>query len=68
MKDPTTGLSKGYAFFQYKDPSIVDAAVKGLNGMTMGDKTLTVRRASQVGPLSERIVCFDLVSGFKWKC
>jgi splicing factor U2AF subunit len=48
VKDPTTGLSKGYAFFQYKDPSIVDAAVKGLNGMTMGDKTLTVRRASQV--------------------
>ncbi|EME30564.1 U2 snRNP auxiliary factor large subunit, putative isoform 1 [Galdieria sulphuraria] len=48
VKDPNTGLSKGYAFFQYKDPSIVEAAIKGLNGMTMGDKTLTVRRASQV--------------------
>eukprot|EP00871_Galdieria_phlegrea_P000321 jgi/Galph1/128/GphlegSOOS_G4870.1 len=48
VKDPNTGLSKGYAFLQYKDPSIVDAAIKGLNGMTMGDKTLTVRRASQI--------------------
>lgn len=48
VKDPNTGLSKGYAFFQYKDPTVVEAAIKGLNGMTMGDKTLTIRRASQV--------------------
>lgn len=52
IKDPATGLSKGFAFFEYADPSIVDKACAGLNGTTIGDKMLTVRRATQHAPNS----------------
>lgn len=47
IKEPSTGMSKGFAFFEFVDPSVVDAACDGLHGMQVGDKTLTVRRASQ---------------------
>jgi splicing factor U2AF 65 kDa subunit len=52
IKDPTTGLSKGFAFFEYADPSVVDIACAGLSGTSIGDKVLTVRRATQHGPQS----------------
>ena len=47
MRDKETGNSKGYGFVVYEDVSVTDIACQGLNGMTMGDKTLTVRRAEQ---------------------
>lgn len=47
IKDPTSGMSKGFAFFEFADPSVVDSACEGLHGMQVADKTLTVRRASQ---------------------
>lgn len=46
VKDRETGNSKGYAFCAYQDPSVTDIACAALNGIIMGDKTLTVRRAS----------------------
>merc|ERR1719340_331060 len=46
VKDATTGLSKGYAFFEYLDASITDQAIAGLNGMQLADKKLLVQRAS----------------------
>ena len=46
VKDSTTGLSKGYAFFEYLDSSITDTAIAGLNGMQLADKKLLVQRAS----------------------
>lgn len=46
VKDSATGLSKGYAFSEYLDPSITDQACAGLNGMQLGDKKLIVQRAS----------------------
>jgi splicing factor U2AF 65 kDa subunit len=52
IKDPTTGLSKGFAFFEYADPSVVDVACASLSGTTISDKVLTVRRATQHGPQS----------------
>ena len=36
----------GYAFAEYVDPNITDQAIAGLNGMQLGDKKLTVQRAS----------------------
>jgi len=42
--DPATNLSKGYAFAYYEDESITDAAIEGLNGLQIGDRTLAVRR------------------------
>jgi len=54
IKDANTGLSKGYAFFEYQDPSIIDAACQGLNMMEIGDKTLTVRRANQQGGSAQK--------------
>lgn len=39
-------LSKGYAFCEYGSKDVSDAAIAGLNGMPLGDKTLTVRYAN----------------------
>mmetsp|Transcript_10228 Transcript_10228/g.25941 ORF Transcript_10228/g.25941 Transcript_10228/m.25941 type:complete len:889 (+) Transcript_10228:130-2796(+) len=47
VRDKETGNSKGYGFAVYEDPNVTDAACQGLNGLRMGDKTLTVRRAAQ---------------------
>ncbi|GBG62104.1 hypothetical protein CBR_g28575 [Chara braunii] len=49
VKDRDTGNSKGYGFCVYQDPSVVDVVCAALNGMKMGDKTLTVRRATASG-------------------
>ncbi|KAK7113597.1 splicing factor U2AF 50 kDa subunit-like isoform X2 [Littorina saxatilis] len=46
VKDNATGLSKGFAFCEYVDPNVTDAACAGLNGMQLGDKKLIVQRAS----------------------
>ncbi|PON96081.1 U2 snRNP auxilliary factor, large subunit, splicing factor [Trema orientale] len=46
VKDKDTGNSKGYGFCVYKDPAVTDLACASLNGIKMGDKTLTVRRAT----------------------
>ncbi|XVE75401.1 hypothetical protein DITRI_Ditri12bG0091300 [Diplodiscus trichospermus] len=47
VKDRETVNSKGYAFCVYQDLSVTDIACATLNGIKMGDKTLTVRRANQ---------------------
>ncbi|KAH0900639.1 hypothetical protein HID58_040142 [Brassica napus] len=47
VKDRETGNSKGYAFCVYQDVAVTDIACAALNGIKMGDKTLTVRRANQ---------------------
>jgi len=49
VRDRETGNSKGYGFVVYQDPAVTDPACAGLNGMKIGDKTLTVRRATQAG-------------------
>nr|GEW32031.1 splicing factor U2af large subunit B-like isoform X1 [Tanacetum cinerariifolium] len=46
VKDRDTGNSKGYGFCVYEDQGVTDVACAALNGLKMGDKTLTVRRAS----------------------
>lgn len=46
VKDRDTGNSKGYGFCVYQDPAATDIACAALNGLKMGDKTLTVRRAT----------------------
>lgn len=43
-KDQSTGLSKGYCFFQYEDQTVTDSAIAGLNGIKIGDRQLAVRR------------------------
>jgi len=37
-----------YGFVVYQDPNVTDIACAGLNGMRMGERTLTVRRATEV--------------------
>jgi splicing factor U2AF subunit len=46
VRDSITGLSKGFAFSEYADPSITDTACASLNGMAIGDKSLIVQRSS----------------------
>jgi splicing factor U2AF 65 kDa subunit len=47
VKDRETGNSKGHAFCIYQDVNVTDIAYATLNGIKMGDKTLTIRRANQ---------------------
>ncbi|XP_077241734.1 splicing factor U2af large subunit A-like isoform X2 [Tasmannia lanceolata] len=60
VKDRDTGNSKGYGFCVYQDPAVTDIACAALNGLKMGDKTLTVRRATastgQTKPDQENIL------------
>ncbi|KAF8409934.1 hypothetical protein HHK36_002453 [Tetracentron sinense] len=60
VKDRETGNSKGYAFCVYQDLSVTDISCAALNGIKMGDKTLTVRRAnlgtSQPKPEQENVL------------
>ena len=41
-------LPRSYGFVVYTDPNLTDPACAGLNGLKMGDRTLTVRRAAEV--------------------
>jgi len=45
VKEKDVPTSKGYCFFEYANPDVTDAAIAGLNGIQIGAKTLTVRRA-----------------------
>jgi len=45
VRDKESAMSKGYCFFEYADPSVTDGAIAGLNGIQIGSKTLTIRRA-----------------------
>ncbi|KAL5980234.1 hypothetical protein ACLOJK_036701 [Asimina triloba] len=60
VRDRDTGNSKGYGFCVYQDPAVTDIACAALNGLKMGDKTLTVRRATagfaQTKPEQENIL------------
>jgi splicing factor U2AF subunit len=47
-RDPTPAAPCRYGFVVYTDPSVTDIACAGLNGMRMGERTLTVRRATEV--------------------
>jgi splicing factor U2AF subunit len=47
VRDPGSVTSKGYGFCEYVNPANAEQAIAGLNGMALGDKTLTVRIATQ---------------------
>lgn len=47
VKEGGSTNSKGYAFCEYFDQKITQEAISGLNNMAIGDKTLTVRIATQ---------------------
>lgn len=51
-KDRNTGLSKGYAFFCYMDPSVTNIACVGLNGQEIGGKRIACKPANQKTDLS----------------
>mmetsp|Transcript_11671 Transcript_11671/g.20775 ORF Transcript_11671/g.20775 Transcript_11671/m.20775 type:complete len:456 (+) Transcript_11671:148-1515(+) len=50
VKDHTGVTCKGYAFCEYLDPAHTDPAIQGLNGLTIGDRKLTVRRSEPIPP------------------
>ncbi|KAH0385938.1 hypothetical protein KCU92_g3095, partial [Aureobasidium melanogenum] len=45
-KDTSSGASRGFAFFEYMDPTKTDEAVTGLNGIELGDGALRAARAA----------------------
>ncbi len=54
-------LPLGYAFCEYMDDKITKIACEGLNGMALGDRTLTVRKAMTTGRLKIAL-CAEYVS------
>jgi hypothetical protein len=54
-----------YGFCVYEDPRVTDIACQGLNGMRMGDRTLTVRRATEV---RARVWLAACITGQSWVC
>eukprot|EP01129_Flabellula_baltica_P006365 TRINITY_DN2373_c0_g1_i1.p1 TRINITY_DN2373_c0_g1~~TRINITY_DN2373_c0_g1_i1.p1 ORF type:complete len:416 (-),score=111.27 TRINITY_DN2373_c0_g1_i1:378-1625(-) len=54
VRDPNSGLSKGFAFCEYVDHDVTDYACAELNGMAIGDKSLVVQRAS-VNPKNQQV-------------
>mmetsp|Transcript_9833 Transcript_9833/g.16205 ORF Transcript_9833/g.16205 Transcript_9833/m.16205 type:complete len:594 (-) Transcript_9833:435-2216(-) len=46
VRDPGSVTSKGYGFCEYMEPADAEKAIGGLNGLPLGEKTLTVRIAS----------------------
>lgn len=45
--DPVTALSKGYAFFSFKDPKVANLAIQVMSGQIMGGKPLKTGWANQ---------------------
>ncbi|GJS80976.1 splicing factor U2af large subunit B-like protein isoform X3 [Tanacetum coccineum] len=67
VKDRETGNSKGYAFCVYQDLSVIDIACAATNGIKMGDRTLTVRRANQGQTQPKwRVYCY--IHNYKLRC
>jgi len=43
--DAATGTSKGYAFANYRDSNVTQTAIRGLNGLQVGDRRIVVKQA-----------------------
>ncbi|KAK9789550.1 hypothetical protein WJX73_009409 [Symbiochloris irregularis] len=50
VRDRETGNSKGYGFVVFADVGVTDVACAHLNGMRIGERVLTVRRATESRP------------------
>ncbi|KAJ2715909.1 hypothetical protein H4R19_000937, partial [Coemansia spiralis] len=46
VRDNVTNASRGFAFCEYLDPNVTEAACQGLNGMELGDRHMIVQRAN----------------------
>ncbi|WWC89085.1 uncharacterized protein L201_004003 [Kwoniella dendrophila CBS 6074] len=53
-RDPTTGLSKGYAFISYNDFEAADMAIANMNGQFFGGKQISVQFAFKKDGKGER--------------
>ncbi|WWC94485.1 hypothetical protein V866_001331 [Kwoniella sp. B9012] len=53
-RDPTTGLSKGYAFISYNDFEAADMAIENMNGQFFGGKQISVQYAFKKDGKGER--------------
>ncbi|WRT66594.1 uncharacterized protein IL334_003553 [Kwoniella shivajii] len=53
-RDPTTGLSKGYAFIAYNEFEAADMAIENMNGQFFGGKQISVQYAFKKDGKGER--------------
>ncbi len=58
VREPGSLTSKGYAFCEYMDPSVAEAAISGLNGLQLGEKTLSVRIATAANNANQPLLPF----------
>lgn len=56
VKDIETGESKGYAFFAYLDPTVTEAACKGLDGIQLGGKEISCQRGQTMPGATQELV------------
>lgn len=52
---------RSYGFVVYQDPAVTDIAIAGLNGLKMGERTLTVRRAEVGAHCTDCMACMACV-------
>ena len=67
IKDPEApSKHKGFAFLEYVDEKVTDRAIKGLNGLEIGDKKLRVQRATvgQKTPQQQKASTKPVNTGF----
>ncbi len=51
IKDPATGLSRGFGFVEMSSESQAEESASQLNGVTIDEKVLTVIRPKRAGAL-----------------
>jgi len=61
--DPATNLTKGYAFAYYEEEKVTDAAIEGLNGLQIGDRTLAVRRHESCAQFAQKSNVMKTITG-----
>jgi len=63
--DTVTGMSKGYAFANYRDSQVTQTAIRGLNGLQVGDRRIVVKQADSNSGQNPTRVMSDLGLGRK---
>ncbi len=51
VRDPASGASKGFAFFEYVDSTLTERVCVELNGFELGDRKLICQRANPTPPV-----------------
>ena len=61
VRDKNSGASMGYGFAIFEDASINESVIEGLNGMVMGNRTLSIRKNLSLAQEEAHTSLFDVI-------